>query len=79
MKTLESVKEDFPEVNFLYGERVKDYILGVDDESKRLICSVTACVEWLVRDGMKYQDATERFEFNINTLGVDGPIWCYDG
>ena len=79
MKTLESVQEDFPEIVFLYGERVKDYILGADDESKRLICSVTACVEKMVRKGWQYQDAAEEFELHINVLGVDGPIWCYDG
>ena len=78
MKSLDLIIADYPEEQFLRAEGFDDCILGVEDDSKRLIYSVTACIEVLVRSGMSYQDSVEHFEFQVKGGKVDGPIRCYD-
>ena len=54
-------------------------IIGVADDSMRLIYSITKCVEILMKD-MSEEDALEHFNNYIRCayIGDKTPIWCID-
>lgn len=55
-------------------------ILGVDEQSMRIIYSVTKCIAILIEQGMEFEDAQEYFFYNVQGayVGELTPIWCYD-
>lgn len=67
------------EAEFLQANGFDDALIGVDEESMRLIYSVSKCIEILMRD-MSEEDALEYFSFNVvrSSDGKTTPIWCYD-
>ena len=54
-------------------------IIGVADDSMRLIYSIKSCVEVLMKD-MDEEDALEHFNLHIRRayVGDRTPIWCID-
>ena len=80
MRTLEEIVVDYPGEEFIHVDGFEECLLGVEDESMRLIYSVTACINKLLDDGMETQDAVEYFNFNVagSIPGEKRPIWCYD-
>jgi len=54
-------------------------IIGVADDSMRLIYSITACVKILMKN-MSEEDALEHFNLYIRPayIGDKTPIWCID-
>ena len=56
-----------------------DAVIGIDENSMRLIYSVSKCVKILMKD-MNYEDALEHFSNNISGgyVGEKTPIWCED-
>tara|TARA_R110000868_G_C10613248_1_gene741583 strand:+ start:150 stop:389 length:240 start_codon:yes stop_codon:yes gene_type:complete len=69
----------FPEDEILKAEGFDDAIIGIDDETMRLIYSVSKCVDILKKD-MDEEEAIEYFNFNVKgAYMVDkNPIWCTD-
>ena len=80
MRTLEEIIVDYPNEEFIHIEGFEKCLLGVEDESRRLIYSVSACIEKFVAEGMVTQDAVEYFNFEVMGVitGEKRPIWCYD-
>ena len=77
---LDYILESFPDADFLVADGFDTAIIGVDENTMRLIYSVTKCLEILMNQGLSEEDAVEHFEFNVSGsyMGKRTPIWCYD-
>jgi len=69
----------FPEEELLKADGFDDAIIGIDEETMKLIYSVSKCIEILMRD-MDEEEAVEYFDFNVKGayMGEKTPIWCID-
>jgi len=76
---IQKIIEKFEEAEFLKADGFDDAIIGVDEDSGRLIYSVSKCLTILQKD-MNEEDATEYFYFNVSGsyVGEKTPIWCDD-
>ena len=76
---LQKIIEKFEESEFLKADGFDDAIIGVDEDSGRLIYSVSKCLTILQED-MNEEDAIEHFYFNVSGsyVGEKTPIWCDD-
>jgi hypothetical protein len=76
---LESILENYPDESFLKADGFDEAIIGVDENSMRLIYSVSKCIE-ILREDMSEEDALEHFYYNVNGsyVGDKTPIWCID-
>jgi hypothetical protein len=76
---LESILENYYEEEFLKADGFDDAIIGVEENSMRLIYSVKKCLEILQTD-MDETDAMEYFTYNVSGayMGEKTPIWCWD-
>jgi hypothetical protein len=76
---LDRIIENYPEESFLIADGFNDAIIGVDEQTFRLIYSVSKCLEILKKD-MNEEDAIEYFEYNTrgSYVGEKTPIWCED-
>jgi hypothetical protein len=69
----------FPEEEILKADGFDDAIIGIDDETMRLVYSVSKCIDILKKD-MDEEEAVEYFNFNVKGayMGEKTPIWCID-
>jgi len=77
---LDKILEWFPEEEILKADGFDDAIIGIEDDSMRLIYSVSKCIEILAAQGMSDEEAVECFHFNTKCawVGDKTPIWCTD-
>lgn len=77
---LDKIIENYPDETILRADGFDDAIIGVEEDSMRLIYSVSRCVQILVDDGMSIEDAMEHLSFNVTNayVGKLTPIWCQD-
>ena len=76
---LDYILETYDDESFLKADGFDEAIIGVDENSMRLIYSVSKCIEILSQD-MSEEDALEHFYYNVNGsyVGDKTPIWCID-
>jgi hypothetical protein len=77
----EDIIKCYPDDIFLFADGLDKAILGVDQETMRVIYSVKKCINCLMRNSlMDYQEAIEFFDFNTRGayVGEKTPIWCED-
>ena len=76
---LEKILEWFPEEEILKADGFDEAIIGIDEESMRLIYSTSKCIQILSRD-MSEEDALDYFHYNVKGayVGILTPIWCVD-
>jgi hypothetical protein len=76
---LESILENYPDETFLKADGFDDAIIGFDENSLRLIYSMSKCLDILMED-MSDEDALEYFYYNVSGayVGEQTPIWCND-
>lgn len=69
----------FPEDEILKADGFDNAIIGIDEETMRLIYSVSKCIDILKKD-MDEEEAVEYFNFNVKGayIGDKTPIWCID-
>jgi len=67
---LEQIFEWYSEEEFLKADDFDEAVIGVDDNSMRLIYSVSKCIEILKRD-MTEEEAIEHFDFNVKGAYVE--------
>lgn len=69
----------FPEDEFLKADGFDEAIIGIDEDTMRLIYSVSKCIDILKKD-MEEEEAVEYFNFNVKGayMGEKTPIWCID-
>ena len=79
MNKLERIVQEYDGEELLIADGFDDAVIGIDYSSKRLIYSITACVQILSRD-MSEEDAVEYFFYNVAGayVGEKTPIWCED-
>ncbi len=67
------------EEGFLYADGFDDALVGFCGDSRRLIYSVTMCLEILM-ERMSAEEAIEYFDYHVlgSWVGGQTPIWCYD-
>ena len=76
---IEEIIERYEDEVFLKADGFDDAIIGVDEQTMRLIYSVSKCIEILMVD-MDHIDAIEYFSYNVSGayVGEKTPIWCND-
>jgi hypothetical protein len=76
---LEEILERYQEEELLIADGFNDAIIGIDENSLRIIYSVKKCIEILTQD-MSEEDALEYFSYNVSGgyVGEKTPIWCED-
>ncbi len=76
---LDKILDWFPEEEILKADGFDDAIIGIDEETMRLIYSVSKCIEILCKE-MDEEEAVEYFDFNVKGayMGEKTPIWCID-
>jgi hypothetical protein len=73
--------DNYPDDNFLIADGFNNAVIGVDEQSMRLVYSVSKCITILIEEqGMTEEDALEYFSFNVSGayVGEQTPIWCND-
>ena len=81
MSMLETIMEQNPEDEFLKADGLDEAIIGYDDQSGRLIYSMSKIIDILIiDDGMTEEEALEHYYYNIHGgyVGEKTPIWCND-
>jgi hypothetical protein len=76
---IQEIIERYEDEVFLKADGFDDAIIGVDEQTMRLIYSVSKCIEILMVD-MDHIDAIEYFSYNVSGayVGEKTPIWCND-
>ena len=76
---LDEIIENFYEEDILKADGFDAAVLGIEENSMRLIYSVSKCIEILMED-MSEEDAMEFFSYNVSGayVGEKTPIWCWD-
>ena len=69
----------YEEEELLKADGFDDAIIGIDEQTMRLIYSVSKCIEILSND-MSRAAAVDYFYFNMEPayVGEKTPIWCTD-
>ncbi len=65
--------------SLLLADGFDDAIIGVDEQSMRVVYSVDKCIEVLTHDhGMAEEEAWEYFSYNVQGayVGEQTPIFC---
>lgn len=77
---LEHIICNYDDEEFLTADGFDDAVIGLDENSMRIIYSVKKCIDILIEDGSTYEDAIEFFNFNVSGayVGEKTPIWCFD-
>lgn len=73
----EDVFEHYPEEYFVFADGYEDAIIGVEENSLKVIYDQDKCIEILMNDGMDEDDAIEYFEYNTKSaqIGERTPIF----
>jgi hypothetical protein len=76
---LEEILEIYSEEELLIADGFNEAIIGIDENSLRIIYSIKKCIQILTRD-MCEEDALEYFSYNVSGayVGEKTPIWCRD-
>ena len=80
MSILNQITEKFDEEEFSRADGFDEAIIGVEENSMRLMYSVTKCLEIIEAQGLPYEDALEHFYYNIQEayVGEKTPIFCFN-
>ena len=77
---LEKILEQYEDEQILIADGFDSAVIGIEENSMRLIYSVEKCINILMDQGMDMTEAVEYFEFNVSGsyVGEKTPIWCED-
>lgn len=76
---LKKILEIYSEEELLIADGFDEAVIGIDENSLRIIYSIKKCIQILTRD-MCEEDAVEEFSFSVlgTYVGEKTPIWCRD-
>jgi hypothetical protein len=76
---IDKIIEAYYDESFLKADGFDKAIIGVDNNSHKLVYSVSKCIDILCED-MSEEDALEHFAYNVSGayVGEQTPIWCFD-
>ena len=74
-----TIIENYYDEEFLLADGFDDAVIGLDENTMRLIYLVSKFLEILQKD-MNETDAMEHFTYNVSGsyVGEKTPIWCWD-
>ena len=77
---LEKILEQHEDEEILIADGFDSAVIGIEENSMRLIYSVEKCINILMDQGMDMTEAVEYFDFNVSGsyVGEKTPIWCDD-
>jgi hypothetical protein len=80
MKTLEALIKIYPDEELLIANGFDEAILGIKENTMRIIYSVSKCLEIIEAMVIPEQEALEYFYFNVHGsyVGEKTPIFCFD-
>ena len=80
MKILDALIEIYPDEDLLIAEGFNEAVLGIEENTMRVIYSVSKCLEIIEAMGMPEQEALEHFYYNVHGsyIGEKTPIFCFD-
>jgi hypothetical protein len=80
MSILKAIVEKYSDEEILIADGFDEAIIGIEENTFRLIYSVTKCLEIIEAQGMPEEDALEHFYFKIHGsyIGEKTPIFCFD-
>ena len=80
MKTLEAIVTKFYGEEILIADGFDEAVIGIEENTMRLIYSVTKCLEIIEAEGIPEEEALEHFYFNVHGsyIGEQTPIFCFD-
>jgi len=76
---LNQLIENYSDEELLIADGFDLAIIGIDDESMRIIYSMKKCIE-ILTESMNEEEALEYFYYNVkgSYVGERTPIWCMD-
>ncbi len=76
---LNQLIENYSDEELLIADGFDLAIIGIDDESMRIIYSMKKCIE-ILTESMNEEEALEYFYYNVkgSYIGERTPIWCMD-
>ena len=79
MITREQITDRYPDNDFCFADGLDQAIMGVDEQSGRVIYSIRRIMK-ILSQAMSREDAREHLEFNITGgyIGPLTPIFCDD-
>jgi len=79
MSKLDRLLDYYGEESLLIADGFDEAIIGVEENSMRVIYSVSKCIDILGED-MPIDEALEYFYYNVSGsyMGKNTPIWCED-
>ena len=80
MKVLEALTAIYPDEDLLIANGFDEAVLGIEENTMRIIYSVSKCLEIIEAMGMPEQEALEHFYYNVqgSYIGEKTPIFCFD-
>lgn len=76
---LEKILSWFPDEEIIKADGFDDAIIGIEQDTMKLIYSVSKCID-ILKKQMDESEAAEYFDFNVrgSYIGEKTPIWCID-
>ncbi len=76
---LEKILSWFPDEEITKADGFDDAIIGIEEDTMKLIYSVSKCID-ILKKQMDESEAVEYFDFNVrgSYIGEKTPIWCID-
>lgn len=77
---LDEILKYYFDEEILIADGFDSAVIGIEQNTMRLIYSVRECIEILVVGGMSIEESIEYFDFNVKSpyVGDKTPIWCDD-
>lgn len=77
---LDQIVENYPDEEILKADGLDDAILGIEENSMRLVYSKSKVIEILMSEDMTEEDALEHYYYNIvgAYVGEKTPIFIED-
>lgn len=79
-KILDQIVETFPEEEIMKADGFDKAVIGIDQNTYRLIYSIRSMIDILTEESMSDEEAIEYLDFNVLCayVGEKTPIYCYD-
>jgi len=77
---LDDIIRNYPDSQFLKADGLDAAVIGLEENSGKLIYSVKKIIEILVEEGETEEDALDHYYYNIvgAYVGDLTPIYCFD-
>jgi len=74
------IVDEFPDEKLIKVNKFDAALIGIDEESMRLVYSIKKCLEILIKEGLDEESAIEHLYFDIigDNIGIPYPIWVTD-